>query len=246
MLYMKAYSLMLMKKRLVLIVPVAVFLFNMSFAHSAGAASISERELFERFTNNVSKTRPKSFSCRITGDVIVNSLARIPPDARTSQALPEVYTYFERERGQVIRVSHVDELFRNMFSSYQPYFAMTGAWIEARGGDWVAFSRGCDMKITGENALEFIVKITRHSEDGSSYAVFRFAKTGYTVRSVQFYNANRLVYSVANEYSTVGQYTLPSAMTITSYREERVQSSSRLVFSGYSVNIPIPAEVFQR
>jgi hypothetical protein len=213
-------------------------------AGTANAAALNERGLFEHFIRNITRNYPQSFSCRITGDAITSSLERIPPDARTGR--PEVFTYFERGRGQVIRVRNVDELFRNMFSSYQPYLGMTGAWIEARGSDWASFSREHEMRITGEDAQGWTARISRRGEDGGSYAVFRFARADYSVRAVQFFNADQLVYSVSNEYRRVGNFTLPSAMNITSYRDGRAQSVSRLIFSDYRVNIRLPDGVFQR
>jgi len=212
--------------------------------NTANAASIPERELFEQFMRNAAKNRPQSFSCRITGDAITSSLGRIPADARTGQ--PEVVTYYERGLGQVIRVLHVDDLFRNMFISYQPYLAMTGAWIEARGSDWPSFSREHEMTILREDGQGWDARISRRGEDGGSYAVFRFARANYSVRAVQFYNAGQLVYSVANEYALVGAFSLPGTMAITAYRDGQPQSVSRLTFSEYRVNTALPAGVFQR
>jgi hypothetical protein len=233
----------LIKKISSIQVTAAVFFFIAVFAWGT---SSPERDLFERFSAAMSKNRPQSFSCRITGDAIANALARIPAEAYTSKTPPEVHTYFERGRGQVLRVLYVDEYHRNMFSSYLPYLGMTGAWIEARGDTWEAFSRDHEMKIMSEDASDYTVKISRRSEDGSAYAVFRFAKAGYFVRSAQLYNADILSYSVANEYGATGNFTLPTAMTITSWRDGRAASVSRLVFSDYRINIPIPAGVFQR
>jgi len=208
------------------------------------AAPIGEREIFESFIRNNAKTRPMSFSCRITGEAITKSLERIPAEARTGQ--PEVHTYFQRGRGQVIRVQNADEYFRNMFSSYQAYLAMTGAWILDRGADWASFSREYVMKLIGEDSQSWAVRISRRGDDEGSHAVFRFARADASVQSVEFYNAKLLVYSVANEYGAVGAFSLPVAMTITSYRDGRVQSASRLIFSGYRVNTPIPEEIFLR
>jgi hypothetical protein len=133
-------------------------------------------------------------------------------------------------------VLNVNEFFRSMFTSYQPYLAMTGAWIEARGADWAAFSREHDMRILGENAETIQARISRRNEQAASYAVFQFSKTNYSIRQVQFYNADQLVYSVANAYTTIGNYYLPMSMTITAYREGKSASVSSLGFFFFFIN----------
>ncbi|MDR2733345.1 MAG: hypothetical protein LBC99_01730 [Spirochaetota bacterium] len=208
------------------------------------AAAVSgEQALYERFVSGMVKNQPKSFICRITGNAITESLARIPADARTGQ--PEVCVYFQRGRAHVIRVLNVNEFFRNMFSAYQPYLAMTGAWIEARGSDWAAFSRDYEMKIAGGDAENIPARISRRGEDAGSHAIFYFARKDAGIRQVQFYNGDRLAYSVANTYSAVGNYNLPQSMTITSYREGQAYSVSSLSFSAYQINPVIRAEFFK-
>jgi len=208
------------------------------------AAPSGEQALYERFVNGMTKNQPKSFICRITGNAITESLARIPAEARTGQ--PEVLAYFQRGRSHVIRVANVNEFFRNMFSSYQPYLGMTGAWIEARGADWTAFSRDYEMKIISENAENSIARISRRGENAGDHAIFYFARSHSGIRQVQFYNGDRLMYSVANEYGAVGSYNLPKSMTITSYHEGRNASVASLSFSAYQINPVLKDENFFR
>jgi len=198
------------------------------------AAASNEQALYERFAAGITKNQPKSFICRITGNAIDESLSRIPAEARTGQ--PEVLAYFQRGRAHVIRVSNVNDFFRNMFSSYQPYLGMTGAWIEAKGSDWAAFSRDYEMKIIGEDAENIIARIARRGVNAGDHAIFYFTRAQAGIRQVRFYSGERLMYSVANEYSAVGKYYLPRSMTITSYREGQQASVSSLDFSAYQIN----------
>ena len=209
-----------------------------------GAPALTPAGLYSRFMLQIGQSRPASFSCTVTGDAVVRSLARIPADAR--QGTPVVRTWYRRDVGQVIRVENVETTFRNLFSAYQGYLGMTGAWIESRGRSWQEFSAQYSMLITRETPDAWVARIASKGREGDSWGEFTFSKNDSSVQSARFFSRGVLVYSVDNRYGRIAGYLLPVSMTITAWQNGAASSVSRLLFSDYRVNISIPDTVFSR
>ncbi|GEM_PF-6148832 len=234
-------SLVRMKTILSLVLLVCLLLVPVN---SAKAALPAPEDVYTRFVRNMATSRPASFSCIVGGDAVLRSLGRIPADAR--QGRPVVRTWYRRDVGQVIRVENVDPSFKNLFSAYQSYLGMTGAWLAARGRDWREFSAQYSMQILGSSQQSILAKIATRGRENDSWGEFTFSAHDMSVQSVRFFSRNSLIYTVQNLYGRIGGYLLPTSMVITAWNNGTTSSVSRLVFSEYRLNPVVPDAVFSR
>lgn len=225
-------------------IPLCVLVCLVAAVSGLAAATLTPADLYSRYIHQIARSRPASFSCTVTGEAIARSLARIPADARLGS--PLVKTWYKRDLGQVIRVENVEASFRNLFSGYQAYLGMTGAWIESRGRSWQEFSAQYGMQIIRETRDSWVARIASKGQENDSWGEFHFAKTDYSVRQVRFFSRKLLVYSVENHYAWTAGYFLPVRMVITAWQNGVAKSVSRLVFSDYRLNISIADAVFSR
>lgn len=209
------------------------------------AFAAGEAALFRKYITNLTYVQPQAFICNMTGTAVQKRLQRIPKDAIKNGKRPLAKVYFNKDYGQVIKVEHVDKVFENMFSLYNNYINLTGAYIRNRGRTWKAFTREHEMKIARDGGSFVDVRIKRKSQPRNTYGEFRITRNNMMISQAAFYQQGTLVYRVFNTYTNIKSFLLPVMIRIISYKKNR-QKTTDIRFTGYKLNIHIPPEKFRK